>query len=205
MSFDLWLGFLLAAIVIAISPGPGAVTSMSAGLQYGYWTALRAIMGLQIALLIQLSVVAAGLGALLAASVFAFDVLKIAGAGYLVWLGWRKWREPVARLEEGGALPSANGLFLRGLLVNLSNPKAVIFIAALVPQFVDPLRAQWPQFLVIGCTMCAVDTVVMSAYALLVSRLRRRLRDARALRTQNRVFGSFFITAGVLLAASGRH
>jgi homoserine/homoserine lactone efflux protein len=74
-----------------------------------------------------------------------------------------------------------------------------------VPQFVDPGSPQWPQFLLIGITMCAVDILVMSGYALLVWRLRRWLRDARALRMQNRLFGGFFITAGLLLGASSRH
>ena len=206
MPFDLWLGFLLAALVISVTPGPGAVTSMSAGLQYGYWVALRAILGLQAALLIQLMVVAAGLGVLLATSAFVFDLVKLAGAAYLIWLGIEKWRAPIAGIDQAGVAPApANGLFWQGLLVNLSNPKAILFIAALVPQFVDAGSPQWPQFLLIGITMCAVDILVMSGYALLVSRLRRWLRDARALRTQNRLFGGFFITAGILLGASSRH
>lgn len=206
MSVDLWLGFLLAAIVISVTPGPGAVTSMSAGLQYGYGIALRAIFGLQAALLIQLAIVAAGLGVLLATSAFVFDLVKLAGATYLIWLGIQKWRAPISAVGETGfAAVAPNGLFLQGLLVNLSNPKAILFIAALVPQFVDPGSPQWPQFLLIGITMCAVDIFVMSGYALLVWRLRRWLRDARALRMQNRLFGSFFVTAGILLGASSRH
>jgi homoserine/homoserine lactone efflux protein len=206
MSVDLWLGFLLAAIVISLTPGPGAVTSMSAGLQHGYWVALRAILGLQAALLIQLVIVAGGLGVLLATSALVFDLVKIAGAAYLIWLGIQKWRTPINAVGETGVAPVApNGLFLQGLLVNLSNPKAILFIAALVPQFVDPGSPQWPQFLLIGLTMCAVDMVVMSGYALLVWRLRRWLRDVRALRMQNRLFGGFFITAGLVLGASSRH
>jgi homoserine/homoserine lactone efflux protein len=179
---------------------------MSAGLQYGYWVALRAILGLQAALLIQLMVVAAGLNVLLATSAFVFDLVKLAGAAYLIWLGIEKWRAPIAGIDQAGVVPApANGLFWQGLLVNLSNPKAILFIAALVPQFVDAGSPQWPQFLLIGITMCAVDILVMSGYALLVSRLRRWLRDVRALRTQNRLFGGFFIIAGLLLGASSRH
>ncbi|WP_291994895.1 homoserine/homoserine lactone efflux protein [Candidatus Accumulibacter sp. ACC003] len=205
MAFDLWLGFLLAAILISVTPGPGAVTSMSASVQYGYRLALRAIVGLQAALLIQLAIVAAGLGALLATSPFAFDLLKSAGAAYLIWLGIQKWRAPVTGIDQQTALPGRpEGLFVQGLLVNLSNPKAILFIAALVPQFVDPATSQWPQFALIGITMCTVDTLVMSGYALLVWRLRRWLRDARAVRMQNRLFGGFFITVGVVLLASGR-
>ena len=87
MSWTMWLAFLAAALVIAVSPGPGAVLSMSTGLRYGYAAALRAIAGLQIALLLQLCVVALGLGAVLATSVAAFAVVKFGGAAYLIWFG----------------------------------------------------------------------------------------------------------------------
>ena len=205
MSLTLWLAFLATVTAIALSPGPGAVTSMSAGLRYGYWPALRAILGLQAALLIQLAIVAGGLGALLATSALAFDIVKFIGATYLIWIGVQKWRSPPQEIDESGATLAARGLFLQGLLVNLSNPKAIIFVAALVPQFIDPLQPQGPQVLIIGLTMCVVDTLVMSAYALLVSRLRRWLHDPQALRAQNRLFGGIFIAAGILLATSERH
>lgn len=204
MSFAVWLAFLVAAIVIAVTPGPGAVTSMSTGLRHGYWAALRAIAGLQTALLVQLTVVAGGLGALLAASTLAFDVVKFIGAAYLIWLGIQKWRAPAPSLAENGTPLVPRGLFLQGLLVNLTNPKAILFVAALVPQFIDPAQAQGPQFAVIALTMCGVDTLVMSAYALLAARLGGWLHEPRAIRTQNRVFGSLFVTAGTLLALSSR-
>ena len=92
MTFATWLGFLLAAIVIAVTPGPGAVISMSTGMRHGYWAALTAILGLQAAILLQLAVVGLGIGALLAASEAAFLIVKFVGAAYLVWLGIQKWR-----------------------------------------------------------------------------------------------------------------
>ncbi|MDR2450302.1 MAG: homoserine/homoserine lactone efflux protein [Candidatus Accumulibacter sp.] len=203
MALSTWLAFLLASALIAVSPGPGAATSMSVGLCHGYRAALRAICGLQSALLIQLLVVLAGLGALLSASTTAFQFMKFLGAGYLVWLGIRKWRDAPQVIGEAAAGP--RGLFVQGLLVNLTNPKAIVFMAALMPQFVDPERSRWLQFMIIGATMCGVDTVVMSGYALLAARLRHWLRDPRAMKAQNRFFGGIFIGAGVLLAASGRN
>ena len=204
MALSTWLAFLLAAILIAVSPGPGAATSMSVGLRHGYWAALRAIGGLQAALLIQLGIVAAGLGALLATSATAFDLMKFLGAGYLVWLGIQKWRDAPQAIATDSLPPQPDGLFLQGLLVNLTNPKAIVFMAALTPQFVDPARSQWTQFLILGTTMCGVDTLVMSGYALLATRLRHWLHDRRAMKAQNRFFGGVFVGAGVLLAASGR-
>lgn len=204
MTLSLWLGFLAAAIVIAVSPGPGAVTAMAAGSRHGYFTALRTVLGLQLALGIQLLIVAAGLGTVLAASALAFDIVKFLGAAYLIWLGVQKWRTRVGEIAETGVPPAARGLFLQGLLVNLTNPKAVVFIAALTPQFIDPTRPQWPQFLIIGLTMTVVDSIVMSGYVLLAGRMRGWLRDGAALKAQNRFFGGVFVGAGVLLAASSR-
>lgn len=204
MALSTWLAFLLAAILIAVSPGPGAATSMSVGLRHGYLAALRAIFGLQSALIIQLSIVGAGLGALLATSATAFNVMKFLGAGYLIWLGIQKWRELPQAIDGDGAAVKPSGLFVQGLLVNLTNPKAIVFIAALTPQFIDPTRPQWLQFLIMAATMCGVDTVVMSGYALLATRLRCWLHDLRAMKAQNRFFGGIFVGAGVLLATSSR-
>ena len=207
MSWTMWLAFLAAALVIAVSPGPGAVLSMSTGLRYGYAAALRAIAGLQIALLLQLCVVALGLGAVLATSEAAFAVVKFAGAAYLIWLGVQKWRsppEPIGGDGEGLRVQSRRQLYAQGILVNLTNPKAIVFIAALVPQFIVPDRPQWPQFAIIGATMVAVDMMVMSSYALLATRFRPLLHNPRLLRLQNRIFGGLFVGAGAMLAASSR-
>ena len=204
MTLATWFGFLLAAIVIAVSPGPGAVASMSTGARYGYWSALMLIAGLQCALLIQLAVVALGLGAILAASEAAFSFLKLLGAAYLVWLGVQKWRALPVAPDAGQAVPVGRGLFLQGLLVNLSNPKALVFIVALVPPFIDAAAPQLPQYLLIAATLCATDIVVMSVYALTASRLGRWLHDKRALQVQNRFFGGLFVLAGTALAVSTR-
>ena len=204
MVLSLWLGFLLAAILIAVSPGPGAAVAMSCGLRYGYAAALRSIFGLESALLIQLAIVAVGLGALLTASTLAFDIVKFCGAAYLVWLGIQKWRSSPQEIQENKPPMSSNALFIEGLLVNLANPKAIVFIAALTPQFIDPTRPQWPQFLIIGATMCTIDILVMSGYALLATRLRHWLHDPKALKAQNRFFGGVFVGAGLLLASTGR-
>ena len=205
MSFALWLGFLLAAVLIAITPGPGAVLSMSIGMRYGYRSALLAILGLQAALLLQLVVVALGLGALLAASETAFGLLKLAGAAYLIWLGVQKWRAPVAAVVAASGDLSKRGLFVQGLLVNLTNPKAIVFIGALVPQFIDPAQPVAAQYAVIAATLCATDVIMMSGYAVLALQMGRWLGEARHVRWQNRIFGAVFVTAGSMLAVSSRH
>lgn len=202
MALHLWLGFFLTTLVVALSPGPGAVLSMSVGIRHGYRHALKAILGLQTALLLQLALVGLGLGAVLAASELAFLVIKLAGAAYLVWLGIQRWREPLAIGEAGSDVNRA--FYRQGILVNLGNPKAIVFIAALVPQFIDPQAPQLPQFAVIALTMCSLDTAVMSCYALLASRFRGALASQQRGLLANRVFGSIFVAAGALLAGTSR-
>ncbi|WP_374481840.1 homoserine/homoserine lactone efflux protein [Zoogloea sp.] len=202
MALHLWLGFFLTTLVVALSPGPGAVLSMSVGIRHGYRHALKAILGLQTALLLQLGLVGLGLGALLAASELAFLAVKLAGAAYLVWLGIQRWREPLALAEPGAEVNRA--FYRQGILVNLGNPKAIVFIAALVPQFIDPAAPQWPQFAVIALTMCSLDSAVMSCYALLASRFRGVLSSPRRGLLANRVFGGIFVAAGALLAGTSR-
>lgn len=204
MTLTVWLGFLLAAILIAVTPGPGAVISMSTGVRHGYAAALVVILGLQAALLLQLLVVALGLGALLAASEAAFSVIKFLGAAYLLWLGMQKWRAPVLPVDSKLPAIPRKGLFIQGVLVNLTNPKAIIFIGALVPQFVDPALPQVAQYGEIAATLCLTDVVVMSGYALAAERLGRWLHDPRSIRLQNRFFGGLFVSAGALLAISSR-
>jgi len=204
MSLGVWLAFLAAAIVIAISPGPGAVLSMSTGMRHGYRAAFIAILGLQAALLIQLAVVALGFGALLATSESAFTLLKMCGAAYLVWLGIQRWRAPPEQLVTDQPR-SGRGLFMQGLLVNLGNPKAIIFIGALVPQFIMPAAPLLPQYAAIAATLCLTDMVVMSCYALAALHLGGWLRNPSALRLQNRLFGGLFVSAGAALALSARN
>jgi len=205
MSLAVWFGFLLAAILIAVTPGPGAVLSMSIGMRQGYRSALVAILGLQAALLVHVLIVAIGFGALLAASEWAFFLLKFVGAAYLVWLGIQKWRSPVRELDDNLTPASQRNLFLQGVLVNLTNPKAIIFVGALLPQFVTPSLPQLPQYSLIAATLCLTDLLVMSTYALAARRLGAWMHDPKLLGLQNRVFGGLFVTAGSALAFSSRN
>ena len=207
MSMETWLAFFFACWVISLSPGAGAVASMSAGLNYGfrhgYWNAI----GLQLALLGQIAIVAAGLGALLAASEWAFALIKWLGVAYLVYLGWRQWRSPVTEIhpEQAGKIPaSASVLILRGFLVNASNPKAIVFILAVLPQFLDPLQPLLGQYLLMTLTMIGVDLLVMAGYTGLAARVLRSLRSAAHQRLLNRSFGALFIAAAGLLATVHR-
>lgn len=204
MSLATWLGFLLAAVMIAVTPGPGAVLSMSTGGRHGYWAAFTAILGLQVAILVHLLIVAVGFGALLAASETAFFVVKLMGAAYLVWLGIAKWRAPLSSVDENLVSLPRGGFFLQGLLVNLINPKAIIFIGALVPQFINPVQPILAQYLIVAATLSSIDVVTMSIYALAAVRMGQWMHNPKAIQLQNRTFGGLFFSAGVFLAGSAR-
>ncbi len=204
---ETWLGFFVACWVISLSPGAGAIASMSSGLQHGFWRGYWNAIGLQLGLLLQIAVVAAGVGAILAASATAFQVIKWFGVGYLLFLAFRQWRALPADLGEDTAVrPAAKplGLVMRGLLINVSNPKALVFMLAVLPQFIDPHQPLVPQYLTIAATMVVVDLVVMAGYTGLASRVLRLLRTPRQQRRVNRTFAGLFVGAATLLASLRR-
>ncbi|MCC4260694.1 LysE family transporter [Pseudomonas aestusnigri] len=202
MSIETWLAFFVACWIISLSPGAGAIASMSSGLNYGfargYWTAL----GLQLGLVVQIAVVAAGVGAVLAASALAFTLIKWFGVLYLLYLAWRQWRAPNMQVDETQA-PRALGqplaLMFRGLLINVSNPKAVVFMLAVLPQFLDVSRPLLSQYLIMGLTMITVDLIVMAGYTGLAARVLRLLRSPRQQRLLNRTFAGLFAAAAGML------
>ncbi|WOG27874.1 homoserine/homoserine lactone efflux protein [Endozoicomonas sp. 8E] len=203
MELNTWLAFLAATIIISLTPGAGAVNTMANAIRSGLIRTLPSIMGLQVALIIFLVVVAAGLGAILAASETLFTLIKWTGALYLIFLGIMKWREaPNGFSVESQTRTNKKKSFASAILVNLTNPKAIVFQAAFLPQFIDPALTIWPQYLVMGITMVMVDSLVMLGYASFALKLMPFLKKYGKL--QNRLFGSMFITCGGLLAASQR-
>ncbi|TQF65406.1 threonine transporter RhtB [Rhodococcus spelaei] len=202
MTWQVWLAFLGAAWVISLSPGAGAIASMSAGLNHGlrrgYWN----ILGLQLGLLLQVAIVAAGVGALLASSALAFTVIKWFGVAYLVYLGIRQWRAAPTEVATDAERPgrSVTGMVTRGFLVNASNPKAVVFMLAVLPQFLDPAAALVPQYAIIAATMITVDVIVMTGYTGLAARVLAVMRSPRQQRVTGRVFSGLFFTAATFLS-----
>ena len=203
MEPGLLLAFLGAAIAISVSPGAGAILSMATGLSHGVRRSYFSIVGLEIGLMVQLALVAVGLGAALATSVLAFTIVKWLGVGYLIYLAIRQWRTAGTDLRTRMGSPGADGgiaMLARGALVNLTNPKGLVFLLAVLPQFVVPSNPLLPQYLVIGVTMVAVDLVVMGCYAGLASKLLRWLHTPRQQTTLNRVFSGLFAVAAVGLS-----
>ncbi|SFD17922.1 homoserine/homoserine lactone efflux protein [Pragia fontium] len=205
MTIEWWLTYLVTTIILSLSPGSGAINTMSTGITYGFRGTIPAIAGLQVGLAAHIVLVGIGLGTLLSSSVLAFDILKWLGAAYLIWLGIQQWRVAGA-LDLNAvskALPSS-GRFKRAVLVNLTNPKSIVFLAALFPQFIVPHQPQAIQYLILGTTSIVVDIIVMIGYATLASSIAKWIRQPHQMKLLNRIFGSMFIMVGTLLLFARR-
>jgi len=203
MDIHVWLAYLVTAVVFSLAPGSGTVNSISNGLSYGTRKSLAAIAGLQIGLSIHIILVGAGIGALVAQSALAFSIIKWVGAAYLVWLGIQKWRDR-GSLSTASTDDSLSGLTLmkNAVLINLTNPKSIVFLVALFPQFIDPTQNQVTQLLVLGVTTVVIDAMVMLGYTSLASQMGRFIRSEKVMSKINRVFGSMFVGCGALLATA---
>ena len=204
VEWTLWLTLVAAGALISFTPGAGAINTMANALNSGWTRSIWGIVGQQIALLAHLAIVAAGVGVLVASSPVLFTTIRYAGAAYLVYLGIRQWRMPPAAPTEDAAVSreSASSMLRRGLLVNLTNPKAIVFFLAFTPQFIRPEEPLVRQYLVLAATIVVIDVLVMwFFFAAAAKGLRRLTRDERGQRSINRLFGSLFVGVGVLLAA----
>ena len=211
MLLSTWIAFVIAGSLIAISPGSGAVLSMSHGLAYGLKKASATVLGLQCGLILVLVIAGAGVGSLLLASSTAFTIVKTVGALYLIWLGIGSWRAkaeaPAVQTAGLAAHPSFGKRVMTGFLTNATNPKGIIFMVAVLPQFIDKKLPLLPQLAILGVTMVTIDAIVMHGYAALASSMQRYFRDARAVKIQNRVFGAVLVLMGSLLflVEPGKH
>ena len=205
MTFATWLTFFVATILLCFSPGPGALSSMSAGMKYGWQRGMWNCIGMQVSIMVNVTIIALGLGAILMASETAFEIMKWCGALYLMWLGVQKFREAPVAFEEIAARTefkdtTAKGIFMQGFLVSQTNPKGLIFLLAVLPQFVDPTQPVAIQYVILTLTLNVVDFIAMGCYTAFVAKVQRLLKDPAHIRWTNRGIGSLFVAAGGALA-----
>lgn len=202
MSYQVWFAYMLACWVISISPGAGAIASMSSGLNYGfrhgYWNAI----GLQLALLVQIAIVAAGVGVLFATTPMAFLAVKWFGVCYLLYLAYVQWTAKTQSIDIPTEQPTKSipKLILYGFVVNISNPKAIVFLLAVLPQFLDLSKPQWIQYVIMAITMITIDLIVMAGYTGLAAKVLRLLKSPKQQKYMNRTFAVLFSCAAGLLS-----
>jgi threonine/homoserine/homoserine lactone efflux protein len=198
------LSFVLASFVIVIVPGPTVTLTLANSMKYGTRAGLANVLGTEIGLLTMITVLAFGLSAVVAHMAGIFSVLKLAGAAYLVWLGIKLWRSDGNLGEMRAGRRPPRSFVLQGFFVIWSNPKALFFFGAFIPQFVNPAlgHAAW-QTVLYGVIFMAVATIFDGCYALLGGSAGSWLSRKR-IRIVERVAGTCLIGGGLWLALSRR-
>lgn len=203
MSFNLWFAFFISAFIIAASPGSGAILIVSHGAQYGIKKTTTTILGLQAGSAIICFMVGLGLSSFFTSHTI-LNYIKLLGALYLFYLGVQQWRHPIIIYNSNQAYSSTNiphwyQRFLNGLLTNLINPKSIVFIAAIFPQFISIADPFWPQIGIMTFTLCTIDFIVMHGYAGMAATLQTLFINPKWVKIKNRFLGSILIFAGLLL------
>lgn len=209
MSLHTWWFFVATVFVLSAIPGPNMLLVMTDSARHGLRRATASMAGCLSALILMLSVSAAGLGAFLQAWPAMFDALRFAGAAYLVYLGVKSWRaasgQPMsapsgAEAAQTRVLRSGSVLYRNGFLVASSNPKAILFAAALLPQFINAGQPTLPQFGILVATFAVIEVGWYLVYAAFGARIGTTLRKERVAKAFNRLTGGVFVGFGAMMA-----
>ena len=210
MSLSTWLLYVAAVFVLTVTPGPSVLMCVASGIAHGAKRTLFCALGSVTAVVCIMAASALGLGAILAVSETLFAVIKWLGVGYLLYIGVttllaKNVDFAIADAQASTEKIPAHRLFLNGLLVGASNPKALLFFTAFFPQFLDPSKPQWPQFSVLCATFICFELFWLMFYATFASRIAPWLRTAGRAQMFNRVVGASFVGAAALLATVKRN
>ena len=199
MTLEIYLAYVLACAVITLIPGPTVTVIIANSLAHGTRAGLLNVAGTQLGLGLMMGILVVGLSSVIAAMGWLFDWVRIAGAVYLVWIGWKLLRAPDALGEARNATAPRGGFLLQGFLVLMSNPKALLWFGAFIPQFIDPKGNYVGQIVLLGLTAMAVALVSDGAYAVLTGRAGVML-NRKKVRLVSRLGGALLIGGGVWLA-----
>ena len=199
MDIHTWLIYLLAATGLSLSPGPNGLLALTHGALHGRRKAMYTIVGGALGFVVVIALSMFGIGALLQTSLVWLTVLKCLGGAYLVWLGIQVWRTPPLSLDAASSAEPRAGwsMFQEGALSAITNPKAILFFAAFLPQFLDPTRSLFLQFIVMSSTFAAIEIATEFFIASMANRISPWLR--RVGRRFNQVCGGVFVAIGVAL------
>jgi len=203
MDLHTFLIYLLAATGLSLSPGPNGLLALTHGALHGRRKALYTIFGGALGFVTIIALSMFGIGALLKASLTWLTVMKWVGGAYLVWLGVQVWRSPPIGIDVGEKIderPSWS-LFRQGALSALTNPKAILFFAAFLPQFIDPARSLLVQFAIMASTFAVIEILTELFIATMAHRISPWLR--RVGRRFNQACGGIFVAIGAALPLRG--
>ena len=194
-----WLLFLLVSLGVVLTPGPAMLAILGHALARGARATLPVVVGNVLGAVVLMAASIAGLSAVLSAVPHALEALKWLGAGYLLWLGVRAIRAGGEPAADPDRVPSGPALF-RGVLIALSNPKALLFFGAILPQFIDPGRPALPQFAAMAATFALLELAATGAVTFAAQSLAPVLRQRAVARRIHRAGGAILIGAAALVA-----
>lgn len=210
MNPHLFAAFCLAVAILVVLPGPIVTLVIANSLNHGRQVGLATVAGASVGNALLLGATAIGLIAFFALLSEVFEVIRWVGAVYLIWLGIKAWRAHGTEETAGAAAVGARAprptrtVVLQGFLIAITNPKAILFYIAFLPQFLDPRRPAGPQLLLMSVTMIVMALISDSGYALLAARARGWFTTPRRRRLQNRISGTLLIGVGCGLLAVRR-
>jgi threonine/homoserine/homoserine lactone efflux protein len=206
MAFHTWWLFVVTVFFISGSPGPNMLHVMTRSVELGLARSILAMAGCFLAVVMLLSASALGLAALLAALPGAFTVLRVLGAGYLLWLGYKSWtaKDAAVDLVDGQRVPTISNwrIFRMAFAVGISNPKALLFAAAFLPQFIDSTKPELPQFAVMILTFGVTEISWFFVYALGGRSIASALTRPSLRTLFNRITGGVFVAFGLAMLGS---
>lgn len=197
--------FLVAMFVMAITPGPANLFAIATGMERGKGAALISVVGMNVATLVWFSGSALGLGALVLAFPKAFHLLALAGAAYLVWLGLKSLWAGIKNIESHASATVRQGrsAFFDGFMVQIANPKILLFFSAVLPPFLDVDRPLVPQLIMFAAATIGMDLISMSSYGIGGAALSTRMNEPGFRRGFSILVGILLITAAVLIVSRG--
>lgn len=209
VSPDHLIAFIIASVILLVIPGPTIIMVITQALSHGRRVALASVLGVGLGDLVATSLSIAGAGALLATSAHLFQILKFAGAAYLVYIGYKMWRTPVVMPDMSEAvIPATAGrplaIFRDSFLVTALNPKGILFFVAFVPQFIDPALPYLPQAATYVLTFTALGIINAALFAFAAAGARQTIRRPGVMRAAMRTGGSLLMMAGVAAALTRR-
>ncbi len=204
MESQVFIAFVVATSIMIALPGPSVILTVAHSISFGWRPAIATVAGETMGIAVQLLVAAIGLASLLNAVAGAFELIRWAGAAYLVYLGIKQWRSANEPLDFNASKVSKKNLFIQGLVITIPNPKSLVFIAAFLPQFIDDTHPIAPQFIVIVPTFLLITFTVTSVWAVTASSAKVFLKNQRSIKTVSRTSGGLMVLAGMGLAVARR-
>ena len=206
MNFTTWISFVGTVLIIGITPGPSVLLATANSMNHGVKKTIGTILGDLSANTLQIILSSLGLASIIISSGEIFNLIKWIGVAYLLYMGVTKLftRPKIGQFKKAVKEKSFLKLYSEGFLMSASNPKPIVFFAALFPLFIDPNSTFIPQVVILGATYLTIDGICLLFYVNFASRLKKYLENQQKVHLQNRIIGALLVLSGLMLATVKR-